>query len=108
MPPSLSVSVGVPPATVTASLKFIVRVTVLPASRSPLEGDSTTDDTVGPVEAVAATTASMMPPFSPEDAVATKPAWVADTILYSDRYPSLPPSMVLQPEPAVGLLPKNR
>ena len=49
MPPSLSVSVGVPPATVTASLRFSVSVTVLPASRSPLEGDSTSDEMVGVV-----------------------------------------------------------
>ena len=40
MPPSLRVSVGVPPATVTTSLRFSVSVTVLPALRSPLEGDS--------------------------------------------------------------------
>ena len=38
VPPSLRVSVGVPPATVTASLRLSVRVTVLPASRSPLDG----------------------------------------------------------------------
>ena len=31
-------------ATVTASLRLSVSVTVLPASRSPLDGDSTTDD----------------------------------------------------------------
>ena len=35
MPPSLSVSVGVPPATVTASLRFSVSVTMLPVVRSP-------------------------------------------------------------------------
>ena len=37
MPPSLSVSVGVPPLvlTVTASLKVTVSVTTLPALRSP-------------------------------------------------------------------------
>ena len=40
MPPSLRVSVGVPPATVTASLRLSVSVTVLPALRSPLAGDS--------------------------------------------------------------------
>ena len=40
VPPSLRVSVGVPPATVTASLRFRVSVTVLPALRSPLAGDS--------------------------------------------------------------------
>ena len=36
MPPSLSVSAGVPPATVTASLMFNVSVTTLPTLRSPL------------------------------------------------------------------------
>ena len=40
VPPSLRVSVGVPPATVTASLRLSVSVTVLPALRSPLAGDS--------------------------------------------------------------------
>ena len=40
VPPSLSVSVGVPPATVTASLRLSVSVTVLPALRSPLAADS--------------------------------------------------------------------
>ena len=39
MPPSLRVSVGVPPATVTASLMLSVSVTVSPALRSPLAGD---------------------------------------------------------------------
>ena len=41
MPPSLSVSVGVPPVmlTVTFSLMVSVSVTVLPALRSPFEGD---------------------------------------------------------------------
>ena len=54
MPPSLSVSVGVPPAvlTVTLSLILSVSVTVLPALRSPLAGDSTTDDTVGAVVSI--------------------------------------------------------
>ena len=52
VPPSLRVSVGVPPATVTASLRFSVRVTVLPASRSPLEGDSTSDDIAGVVVSI--------------------------------------------------------
>ena len=47
VPPSLRVSVGVPPATVTASLRFSVRVTVLPALRSPLAGDSTSEEIVG-------------------------------------------------------------
>ncbi len=41
-----------PPATVTASLRFSVSVIVLPASRSPLEGDSTTNDTVGVVVSI--------------------------------------------------------
>ncbi len=40
MPPSLRVSVGVPPVTVTNSLRVSVKVTVLPASRSPLAGDA--------------------------------------------------------------------
>ena len=67
-------------------LKLSVNVTVLPASRSPLEGEfHHRRYRRAACVAVAATTASMMPPFSPEDAVATKPAWVADTIWYSDR-----------------------
>ena len=54
MPPSLRVSVGVPPATVTASLRLSVSVTILPASRSPVPllipvPDATSDDTVGDV-----------------------------------------------------------
>ena len=89
VPPSLKVSVGVPPVvlTVTTSLMVSEVVTVLPALRSPLEGDSAIDDTVGPVVVAAAcTTASMIPPFSSVvDAVATKLVWVADTIWYSDR-----------------------
>ena len=52
MLPSFSVSVGVPPATVTASLKFSVSVTVLPASRSPLEGDSVSEEIVGVVVSI--------------------------------------------------------
>ena len=53
MPPSLSVSVGVPPGvTVTASLVSSVSVTVLPASRSPLEGLSTSDEIVGVVVSI--------------------------------------------------------
>ena len=36
-----------PPATVTASLRLSVRVTVLPALRSPLAGDSVSDEMVG-------------------------------------------------------------
>ena len=52
MPPSLSVNVGVPPATVTASLIVRVKVTTWPAFRSPLplvipEPDVATDITVG-------------------------------------------------------------
>src|ERR1700722_10815760 len=47
MPPSLSVSVGVP-ATVTAQLRFSVNVTTLPALRSRLGGDSTIELSVGP------------------------------------------------------------
>ena len=41
-----------PPATVTASLRLSVSVTVLPALRSPLEGDSTSDETVGVVVSI--------------------------------------------------------
>ena len=52
MPPSLSVSVGVPPATVTASLRLSVSVTVLPASRSPLEGDSAIELITGVVVSI--------------------------------------------------------
>ena len=56
VPPSLRVSVGVPPATVTASLRLSVSVTVLPASRSPLRcdagPDATTDATVGVVVSI--------------------------------------------------------
>ena len=52
MPPSLSVSVGVPFATVTASLRLTVSVTRWPASRSPEPvvmpiPDVVTDETVG-------------------------------------------------------------
>ena len=36
MPPSFSISVGVPPATVTASLMLSVSVTMLPIVRSPV------------------------------------------------------------------------
>ena len=50
MPPSLSVNVGVPPATVTAELRLSVSVTVFPAFRSPVEGDSTTEFKVGPAD----------------------------------------------------------
>ena len=47
VPPSLRVSVGVPPVTVTASLRLSVSVTVLPALRSPLAGDSVSEEIVG-------------------------------------------------------------
>ena len=51
MPPSLSESVGAPPVvlTVTASLMSSVSVMVLPALRSPLGGDFTSDEIVGVV-----------------------------------------------------------
>ena len=52
VPPSLSVSVGVPPATVTASLRFSVSVTVLPALRSPLAVTPTSDAMVGVVVSI--------------------------------------------------------
>ena len=54
MLPSLSVSVGVPPAvlTVTGSVVVSVKVTVLPASRSALEGDSAIALMVGVVTTV--------------------------------------------------------
>ena len=52
VPPSLSVSVGVPPATVTASFRLSVKVTVLPALRSPLAGDSASDEIVGVVVSI--------------------------------------------------------
>ena len=57
MPPSLSVKVGVPPATVTASLRLTVSVTTLPVVRSPAPElmpvpDATTDDTVGVVVSI--------------------------------------------------------
>ena len=54
MPPSLSASVGVPPAvlTVTFSLMVMVYVTVLPALRSPLEGDSAIDEITGAVVSI--------------------------------------------------------
>ena len=47
VPPSLRVSVGVPPVTVTASFRLSVNVTVLPALRSPLDGDSAIEVMVG-------------------------------------------------------------
>src|SRR5262249_58866956 len=54
VPPLLSDSVGVPPATVTASLRFTVSVTTLPTPSVPLPEvipapEATTEDTVGPV-----------------------------------------------------------
>ena len=50
VPPSLRVSVGVPPATVTASLSFSAQSQrVLPVLRSLLEGDSASDVIVGVV-----------------------------------------------------------
>ena len=53
----MSVSVGEPPATVTASLRLSVSVTTLPAARSPDPAvipvpDATTDDTVGAVVSI--------------------------------------------------------
>ena len=52
MAPSLSVSVGVPPATVTASLRVSVSVTASPALRSPEPfviplPEAATDETAG-------------------------------------------------------------
>ena len=82
MPPSLSVSVGVPPATVTASLRLSVSVTVLPASRSPVPlvmpvPDVTTDATVGAVVSICG------------------PLWVRPL---SDRLAALPaPSVMVAP-----------
>ena len=49
VPPSLSVSVGVPPATVTASLIASVSATVLPSTSVPVAGESVTPVTVGAV-----------------------------------------------------------
>ena len=65
MPPSLSVSVGVPPATVTASLRLTVSVTTLPAARSPAPAvmpvpDATTDDTVGAVVSICSVPAGLV------------------------------------------------
>ena len=65
MPPSLSVSVGVPPATVTASLRFTVSVTTLPASRSPAPAvmpvpDATTEATVGAVVSICSVPAGLV------------------------------------------------
>ena len=58
----MRVSVGVPPATVTALLRLTVSVTTLPAPRSPVPAvmpvpDATTEDTEGVVVVV-----SMMTP----------------------------------------------
>ena len=54
MPPSLSVSVGVPPMvlTITTSLMLSVIVTILPALRSPLAGDSAKRRMVGVVVSI--------------------------------------------------------
>jgi hypothetical protein len=63
-----------------------VSATVFPAFRSPVEGDSAMEVGVWLIDGDAATTASMIPPLRDvEDVVATNPAWVADTIWYSDR-----------------------
>ncbi len=48
----MSVSVGVPPATVTAELRLSVSGTVLPALRSPLEGDSAIELITGVVVSI--------------------------------------------------------
>jgi hypothetical protein len=47
VPPLLRRMVGVPPATLTASLKFSVSVTVLPGPRTPLTGEVLTEVIVG-------------------------------------------------------------
>ena len=47
VPPSLRVSVGCRPTTVTASLMLRVSVTVLPGTSRPLDGDSETAVTEG-------------------------------------------------------------
>ena len=65
MPPSLRVSVGVPPATVTASLMFSVSVTTLPALRSPLPPvmplpEAASDDTVGAVVSICSVPAGLV------------------------------------------------
>ena len=52
MPPLLSVSVGVPPAMVTASLILSVKVTVRPAFRRPFDGDSVIEASVGLVVSI--------------------------------------------------------
>ena len=65
IPPPLRVSVGVPPATVTASLKLTVSVTTLPAARSPAPAvmpvpDATTDATVGVVVSICSVPAELV------------------------------------------------
>jgi len=47
VPPSLRVSVGTPPATVTTSFRPSVSVTVFPTFRSPVEGDSEIERKIG-------------------------------------------------------------
>ena len=65
MPPSLSVSVGVPPATVTASLMLTVSVTTLPTPRSPAPAvmpvpDATTEDTDGVLVSICSVPAGLV------------------------------------------------
>ncbi len=65
MPPSLSVSVGVPPVTVTASFRLIVNVTTLPAARSPAPDvipvpEATTEDTEGVVVSICSVPAGLV------------------------------------------------
>src|ERR1700737_3733152 len=65
MPPSLRVSVGVPPATVTASFRLTVNVTTLPAARSPVPAvipvpDVATDDTEGVVVSICSVPAGLV------------------------------------------------
>ena len=50
MPPSLSVSVGVPPATVTTSLMASVSVMTAPVSSRPLGGEVAIAATLGPFD----------------------------------------------------------
>jgi hypothetical protein len=68
----LSVNVGVPPATVTALLILSVSVTVLPAFRSPVEGESAIELSVGRDELVVGPDELSVGP-DPDDA-AEKPA----------------------------------
>ena len=65
-----------PPAvlTVTFSLMLSVSVTVLPALKSPLEGDSTTDDTVGAVVSICGLPWGM--PVSDKLAALPAPSWM--------------------------------